>query len=173
MISDNTGHLLEFLICTGSFPGGPSGKEPAKEPTCQCRRPRRYKFDPWVRKILWRRAWPPTPVSSPAEAQGQRSLAGYSPWGHRDAAARRGWSGSACMCTICTGLKSIKQEGPFSRGFYTKKVPFLTNSHLWAFSCMQGLQLPRLCPEMSEGEVDTQVSGSPWPTLPWTLVMEP
>ena len=94
------------------------------------------KFNPWVRKIIWRRAWPPTPVSSPGEAQGQRSLAGYSPWGHRDAAARRGWSGSACMCSICTGLKSIKQEGPFSRGFYTKKVPFLTNSHLWTLSCM-------------------------------------
>ena len=91
------------------------------------------KFNPWVRKIIWRRAWPPTPVSSPGEAQGQRSLAGYSPWGHRDAAARRGWSGSACMCSICTGLKSIKQEGPFSRGFYTKKVPFLTNSHLLDF----------------------------------------
>ena len=91
------------------------------------------KFNPWVRKIIWRRAWPPTPVSLPGEAQGQRSLAGYSPWGYRDAAARRGWSGSACMCSICTGLKSIKQEGPFSRGFYTKKVPFLTNSHLLDF----------------------------------------
>ena len=33
------------------FPGGASGKEPA----CQCRRYKRCCFDPWVRKIPWRR----------------------------------------------------------------------------------------------------------------------
>ena len=37
-------------------------------------------FDPWVRKIPWRRAWQPTPVFLPEEPHGQRSLAGYSPW---------------------------------------------------------------------------------------------
>ena len=31
-------------------------------------------FDPWVRKILWRRAWQPTPVFLPEESHGQRSL---------------------------------------------------------------------------------------------------
>ena len=36
-------------------------------------------FDPWIGKILWRRAWQPTPVFLPAESHGQRSLAGYSP----------------------------------------------------------------------------------------------
>ena len=39
------------------FPGGPSNKEPA----CQCRRPKRCRFNPWVRKIPWRRAKQPTP----------------------------------------------------------------------------------------------------------------
>ena len=38
-------------------------------------------FDPWVRKIPWRRAWQPTPVLLPGESHGQRSLAGCSPWG--------------------------------------------------------------------------------------------
>ena len=38
----------------------------------------------WVRKIPWRRAWQPTPVSLPGETHGQRSLAGYSPWGRRE-----------------------------------------------------------------------------------------
>ena len=33
-------------------------------------------FDPWVRKILWRRDWQPTPVFLPGEFHGQRSLAG-------------------------------------------------------------------------------------------------
>ena len=46
------------------FPGGASGKELA----CQCRRHKRYKFDPWVRKISWRRAWQPTPVFLPGES---------------------------------------------------------------------------------------------------------
>ena len=35
------------------IPGGASGKEP----TCQYRRLKRHRFDPWVGKILWRRAW--------------------------------------------------------------------------------------------------------------------
>ena len=47
----------------------------------QCKRPR---FDPWVRKIPWRREWPPTPVILPGESYGQRGLAGYSPWGHKE-----------------------------------------------------------------------------------------
>jgi len=44
-------------------------------------------FDPWVWKISWRREWLSTPVFLvflPGESQGQRSLAGYSPWGHKE-----------------------------------------------------------------------------------------
>ena len=47
----------------------------------------RLAFDPWVRKIPWRRAWQPTPVSLPGESQGQRSLA---PTVHRVALQRVG-----------------------------------------------------------------------------------
>ena len=57
----------------GFFPGGASGKEPA----CQCKRGKRLRFDPWVRKIPWRRKWQPTPVFLPGESHGQRSLVGY------------------------------------------------------------------------------------------------
>ena len=39
---------------------------------------------PWIWKILWRRAWQPTPVFLPGESHGQRSLAGYSPWGRKE-----------------------------------------------------------------------------------------
>ena len=41
-------------------------------------------FDPCVGKILWRRVWQPTPVFLPGKSHGQRSLAGYSPWGHKE-----------------------------------------------------------------------------------------
>ena len=52
----------------------------------QCRRPG---FNPWVRKIPWRRKWQPIPVFLPGEFHGQRSLAGYSPCGHR---VRHDWT---------------------------------------------------------------------------------
>ena len=48
-----------------------------KEPGCWCRR---RGFDPWVKKIPWRREWLSTPVFFPGESHGQRSLVGYSPW---------------------------------------------------------------------------------------------
>ena len=41
-------------------------------------------FNPWVGKIPWRRAWQPTAVFLPEESHGQRSMAGYSPWGHKE-----------------------------------------------------------------------------------------
>ena len=37
-----------------------------------------------VRKIPWRRAWQPTTVFLSGESHGQRSLAGYSPWGQKE-----------------------------------------------------------------------------------------
>ena len=35
-------------------------------------------------KIPWRRKWQPTPVFLPGKSRGQRSLAGYSLWGHKE-----------------------------------------------------------------------------------------
>ena len=55
-----------------------------KEPTCQWRKCKIWGFDPWVRKIPWSRNRWSTPVLSPGKSQGQRSLVGYSPWGHKD-----------------------------------------------------------------------------------------
>ena len=40
--------------------------------------------DPWVGNISWRRAWQPPAIFIPGESHGQRSLAGYSPWGHKE-----------------------------------------------------------------------------------------
>ena len=40
-------------------------------------------FYPWVRKIPWRRKRQHTPVFLIWKSHGQRSLAGYSPWGLR------------------------------------------------------------------------------------------
>ena len=52
-----------------------------KESTCQCRRLKRHRFSPRVGKILWSRKWQSSPVFLPGKFHGQRSLAGYNPWG--------------------------------------------------------------------------------------------
>ena len=64
------------LILIAGLPRQPTVKESA----CQCRRYWRCRFNPWVRKIPWRRKWQPTPVFLPRKSHGQRSLVGYSPW---------------------------------------------------------------------------------------------
>ena len=53
------------------LPGLLSGKESA----CQLRRCR---FDPWVRKIPWRRKWLPSPMFSQGKSHGGSSLVSYS-----------------------------------------------------------------------------------------------
>ena len=69
--------IFHLLVDTVGLPRWASGKKH----TCQCRRHKRCGFDPWIRKIPWRRAWQPTPVFLPRGCHGQRSLAGCSPWG--------------------------------------------------------------------------------------------
>ena len=55
-----------------------------KNPPAEARRHRRRGFDPWVRKIPWRRKWQPTLVFLPRDSSGQRNLACYSPWGCKE-----------------------------------------------------------------------------------------
>ena len=52
----------------------PSGFLDGKESAWQYRRHKRHRFDPWVRKIPWRRKWHPIPVLFPGKFHGQKSL---------------------------------------------------------------------------------------------------
>ena len=78
-------------IRSGIHPGVPGDPTPCrpfrccsgKESACQCGKHKRHRFDPWVGKIPWGSKWQPTPVFFPGKSQGQRRLAGYSPWGHK------------------------------------------------------------------------------------------
>ena len=63
-----------------------------KESACQAGRG----FSPWAAKVPWRRKWQPTPVCLPGKPHGQRSLGGYSPWGHNSQ----------------TGLSTLRQHSP-------------------------------------------------------------
>ena len=49
-----------------------------------CLQGRKYRFDPWVVKMPWRRAWQPTPVFLPGESPWTEELACYSPWGCKE-----------------------------------------------------------------------------------------
>ena len=78
-----TSVLLPFLqsencLCHWKFgfPRWHSGKESA----CQCKR---HGLNPSVGKIPWRRKWQPNPILLFGKSHGQRSLAGYSSWGHK------------------------------------------------------------------------------------------
>ena len=61
--------LREYLVLIG------------KESACQCRR---CGFNPWVRTIPWKRKQQPIPVLLPGDSHEQMSLAGYSPWCHKE-----------------------------------------------------------------------------------------
>ena len=74
-LSQRKTNITSYHLYDGGFPGGAS----SEEPTCWCRRHKRWGFDPWVGKIPWRRAWQPTAVFLPRESHGQRSLVGYGP----------------------------------------------------------------------------------------------
>ena len=75
--------MTSFWLINSTQKGeqGFSGGSVIKESTCQCKRRR---FDPWIGKIPWRRKWQPTPVFLPGKSHGQKSLVGYSPWGHKE-----------------------------------------------------------------------------------------
>ena len=64
-------------LAAADFPGGSDGKASAYNVGYPG-------FNPWVRKIPWRRKWQPTPVFLPGKSHGWRSLVGYSPWGRKE-----------------------------------------------------------------------------------------
>ena len=77
---------LLLLLCNDTFsrlgfPGGASGEENA----CPCRRHKRHRFNLWVGKIPWRKAWQPTPVFLPRRILWTKQPGGvyspYCPWG--------------------------------------------------------------------------------------------
>ena len=67
------------------------------------------RVDPWVRKIPWRRKWQPSLVFLPGESHGQRSLAGYSPWGCEESDTTERLSTAQLVAQMVKNL-SARQE---------------------------------------------------------------
>ena len=80
--SQRVGHDWSNLACTHTLEvEGLPWQLSSKEPNCQCRR---HRFSLWIRRIPWSKKWQPTPGFLPGKFHGQRSLAGYSPCGHKE-----------------------------------------------------------------------------------------
>ena len=94
----------ELSTAVGSFSGGTSHKEHV----VQCRRHKRCRFDPRIRKIPWKRAWQPTLVFLLGESHGQGSLVGYNTW---SCGIRHDWSDLVCTHSRAgtSGLLWVKQ----------------------------------------------------------------
>ena len=71
---------------------GPPRWHSGEESACHCRKHKRSRFDPWIRRIPWGRKWQRTPVFLPEKFHGQRSLAGYSSWGRKESDMMSDWS---------------------------------------------------------------------------------
>ena len=66
-----------------------------------------------VRKTPWGRAWQPTPALLPGEPHEQRSLAGYSPWGHKESTQL---SMHACLnCIWPQVTQTVESESGYRR----------------------------------------------------------
>ena len=61
----------------------------------------RHRFNSWVEKIPWERAWQPTPVFLPGESHGQWTLVGYSPQGCKE------WNITEVTEHVCTNFYII------------------------------------------------------------------
>ena len=72
----HTYSMLRMLRLLWGFPGGSDSKESACNAEDQGSIPGLGR--------PWRRKRQPTPVFLPGESHGQRSLAGYSPWGRKE-----------------------------------------------------------------------------------------
>ena len=59
--------ILDICLYFKGLPRWHSGKES----TCQCRRHKRHRFDPWIIKIPWRRKWQHAPVFLPGKFHGE------------------------------------------------------------------------------------------------------
>ena len=63
-------------------------------------------FDPRVRKIPWRREWQPTSVFLPGEFHGQRRLANYNPWGHKESDTTATNTLTVVHCCVTQGAQT-------------------------------------------------------------------
>ena len=113
--------------CNRGFPGCSDGKESA----CNSGDPGSIHRSG---RFPWRRKWQLTPVFLPGEFHGQRSLAGYSPWGRRELDMTKLLTLSACNARDCLqgrrpGLGPWVGKIPWRRKWQPTPVSLPGKSH--------------------------------------------
>ena len=94
-------------------------------------------------KIPWRREQLPTPVSLPGESHGQRSLAGYSPWGHKNKTSNL--KNPKRMGTSCPAVSQGSQDGGHPRARSSRGPGAGPGfGRLWVETDQEGSAMPRV-----------------------------
>ena len=76
----------------------------------------------------WRKKWQPTPIFLPGKSYGQRSLVGYSPWGHKELDMTEWLTFSLLFFSLLDG--SRKKQVSLAACFTVRQTgPSLTCSH--------------------------------------------
>ena len=101
MLSSTLVWISRCLVLLFGVPWWFSGKESA----FQCRR---RGFNPWVKKIPWKKKWQPPPVFLLEKSHGQRSLVVYSPWSWKR--VRHNWATKQWQVLLLTPISSSCQS---------------------------------------------------------------
>ena len=117
------------------------GGSVAKKSVSQCRR---HGFNPWVRKIPWRREWQSTPVFLPGKSHGQRNLAGYTPPGRKDSDITEQQDRQTCSWK--TVLAQKLGNVPYATGYF----PILNSGAHRSSSCLQAVAITTLLAEVNK-----------------------
>ena len=105
----------------------------------QCWTCRRHRFNLWVRKIPWRKKWQLTAVFLPGKSHGRRSLAGYSPWGHKGLDTTEWLSmhtplnKESPIFSLCKEILPMPSLGHLIRIIKPKQLPH--SQHFWHHMC--------------------------------------
>ena len=101
VMSDSTFFLFYGLLFSLPIRGDVNGKETS----CQCRRHKRPRFDPWVGKIPWRRAWQLTPgflPENPMDRGAWRDMVHRvaNGWAHLKRLGTHAHTQALCICVL-------------------------------------------------------------------------
>ena len=95
-------------------------------------------FVSWFGKIPWKRKWQFTPVFLPGKSYGQRSLVGYSPWGHKESDSIEQLNKRYCVCPARPKIPSgLLRESLLTPGKMVKALlASIAESQRGSLSCL-------------------------------------
>ena len=145
-----------------------------KGSACQCRRHRRYEFDPCIRKIPWRRKCILAcvlvfPVFLLGKSHEQRSLVGYTPWDLKESDTTEWLSIHAHFMKYYQGYRVrlcwLQSQFVVVQSF----SPSVVSDSLWPLE-LQHTKLP--CPSPSPGVYSNLCPLSQWchPTISFSVI---